>query len=90
MLSVIPEDWRPIRRDSDGELVGYLVQPGERDALVVPTGLIGTPLGPPQTVEAARSVLVGEGLAVLTRLWWCRTRTRRTPSGRQVRHTDHP
>src|SRR5664279_4073682 len=32
-----------------------------------PPAWIGTPLGPPQTVEAARSVLVGEGLAVLTR-----------------------
>jgi len=46
MLSVIPEDWRPIRRDSDGELVGYLVQAGERDALVVPTSLDRHSAGP--------------------------------------------
>ena len=37
----------------------------------MPTSLIGTPLGPPQPPEAARSVLRARGLAALAERWWC-------------------
>lgn len=68
---MIPSDWRPYHRESDGELVGYLVADGTDASLTVPTSLIGTPLGPPQAVEAAQSVLRVRGLAALAERWWC-------------------
>jgi hypothetical protein len=69
---MIPSDWTPYHRESDGELVGYLVADGTDRALEVPTSLIGLPLGPAQSADSARSVLVARGLAVLAERWWCR------------------
>src|SRR5882762_10031047 len=68
--TVIPQEWQPYRRSSDNELIGYLVE--QDDVLVVPTTLVGTPLGAPQEKEAARSVLLDRGLSTLMRRWWCR------------------
>ena len=69
---MIPKEWRPCRRESDGEIVGYLV-PDETDpALAVPTTLIGTALGPAQPTDSARTVLLARGLASLAQRWWCR------------------
>ena len=48
---MIPEHWEPVRRPDDGEVVGYLAAadgPG-----VVPTSLVGTPLGDPRPADAA-------------------------------------
>ena len=71
---MIPDDWRPVRRD-DGELVGYLApEPGSSE-LAVPTTLIGTTLGPPQDPEIAAKLLADRGLAALNRTWWCRLPT---------------
>ncbi|GAA2719141.1 hypothetical protein [Cellulomonas aerilata] len=67
---MIPPTWRPYRRPSDGEVVGYLAPRGP--ALVVPTTLVGTPLGPPQGPEDAAELLDVHGLAALARRWWCR------------------
>ena len=69
---MIPSDWTPYRRESDGELVGYLVADRTDRALVVPTSLIGLPLGLAQPADSARSVLLARGLAVLAERWWCR------------------
>jgi hypothetical protein len=67
---VIPEHWSPVRRPDDDELVGYLVADGGRG--VVPTTLVGTPLGDARPADAARAVLVERGLRALDRRWWCR------------------
>lgn len=69
---MIPADWTACRRESDGELVGYLVADETDRALAVPTSLIGLPLGPAQSPDSARAVLVSRGLAVLAQRWWCR------------------
>jgi len=68
---VIPPPWLPVRRPEDGELVGYLVPDGA-DGVVVPTTLLGTPLGAAASAEAARRQLVADGLRVLDGRWWCR------------------
>jgi hypothetical protein len=68
---VIPTSWTPVTRPSDAEHVGYLV-PAGADGAVVPTSLVGVPLGPAQDHAAAESVLVQRGLPSLDRRWWCR------------------
>jgi hypothetical protein len=67
---VIPPSWTPVHRPSDAEHVGYLVPAG--DGCVVPTSLVGVPLGPSQSRAEARAVLVADGLRSLDRRWWCR------------------
>ena len=71
---MIPSTWDGVRRPSDDELVGYLVPDGEGDVLdgVVPTTLVGTPLGAALPGDAARELLVERGLRVLDGRWWCR------------------
>jgi hypothetical protein len=60
-----------VTRPSDAEHVGYLVPDGG-DGGVVPTSLVGLPLGPPQGSADAVGVLVAQGLRSLDRRWWCR------------------
>src|SRR5690349_9814565 len=63
---MIPSNWRPHFRATDGELVGYL--DGD-EPLVVPRTLFGYPLaGGGPTVEAVR-VLETRGLACLGERW---------------------
>jgi hypothetical protein len=68
---VIPTCWTPVHRPSDAEHVGYLVPDGV-DGHVVPTSLIGVPLGASQPSAEAIAVLVAGGLRSLDRRWWCR------------------
>jgi hypothetical protein len=69
--AVIPPSWTPVSRPSDAEHVGYLVPGGDDDG-VVPTSLVGLPLGPAQGSADAVGVLVAQGLRSLDRRWWCR------------------
>lgn len=71
LSAVIPPAWQPVRRPADGELVGYLVPDGAED-VVVPTTLLGTPLGAAARVDEARGLLVAEGLRAVDVRWWCR------------------
>jgi len=71
LSAVIPTSWTPVHRPSDAELVGYLAPDGA-PGLVVPTTLIGLPLGAALPSAEAVSVLVAEGLRRLDRRWWCR------------------
>jgi len=71
LSAVIPISWTPVHRPSDAEHVGYLVPDGG-DGHVVPTSLIGVPLGPSQPSAEAIAVLVAGGLRSLDRRWWCR------------------
>jgi hypothetical protein len=68
---VIPTSWTPATRPSDAEQVGWLAPDGT-DGAVVPTSLIGVPLGPAQESGAATALLVEHGLRSLDRRWWCR------------------
>jgi hypothetical protein len=69
--AVIPLSWTPVHRPPDAEHVGYLVPDGA-PGLVVPTSLVGTPLGRVQERDAAVALLVERGLRSLDRRWWCR------------------
>ena len=71
LSAVIPTSWTPVHRPSDAEHVGYLAPDGA-GGCVVPTSLIGMPLGPSRPSAEAVSVLVAEGLPSLDRRWWCR------------------
>ncbi|NYJ04350.1 hypothetical protein [Petropleomorpha daqingensis] len=68
---MIPTSWTPVHRPSDAEHVGYLAPDGA-PGLVVPTSLVGLPLGPAQPSVQAAAVLVADGLRSLDRRWWCR------------------
>lgn len=63
---MIPTDWMPHRRRSDGELVGYLVLDGEGFA---PLTLFGFPLAGSADLDDAETVLEERGLAVLAERW---------------------
>jgi hypothetical protein len=65
---VIPPDWTPVHRPSDGEAVGYLAFD---PAGALPVSLCGLPLGRAQDAAAAEDVLVHNGLAALDRRFWC-------------------
>jgi hypothetical protein len=67
---MIPAGWRAHHRPGDGEIVGYLAPAA--DSLVTPMSLLGTPLAPAQGTQEAAALLEREGLAVLSRRWWCR------------------
>jgi hypothetical protein len=69
--AVIPTAWTPVHRPSDAEHVGYLAPDGV-DGCVVPTSLVGLPLGPARPSAEAVAVLVADGLRSLDRRWWCR------------------
>jgi hypothetical protein len=69
---MIPDDWQPCRRASDGELTGYLMAAADVAPAVVPVTLIGTPLGPPQPEANATELVNRYGLAELAEYWWCR------------------
>ena len=71
LCAVIPTTWTPVHRPSDAEHVGYLVPDGV-DGHVVPTSLVGLPLGPAQPSVDAVALLVAQGLRSLDRRWWCR------------------
>ncbi|MBP2416386.1 hypothetical protein ACFFOM_06590 [Microlunatus capsulatus] len=64
---MIPQDWTPVHRPEDSELVGYLV-PG--DAGSTPVTLFGHPLGGPADDDEAEELLRRRGLAVLADPWW--------------------
>ncbi|MCU1440177.1 MAG: hypothetical protein JWP85_1174 [Rhodoglobus sp.] len=59
--------WVPHHRDHDDELMGYLVPHGE---LVVPTTLVGMPLGAAQPRASAEEMLNSRGLAALNEKFW--------------------
>ncbi|MGI8459762.1 MAG: hypothetical protein ACR2LI_16825 [Propionibacteriaceae bacterium] len=69
---MIPTDWTPHRRESDGELVGYLVPAsGATEGYrFVPVTLFGYPLGPAGDEHDGIAVLEAEGLACLAEHWW--------------------
>jgi hypothetical protein len=69
--AVIPTSWTPVHRPSDAEHVGYLVPDGV-DGCVVPTSLVGVPLGTARSSAEAVGMLVADGLRSLDRRWWCR------------------
>jgi hypothetical protein len=68
---VIPEEWRPVRRPEDGELVGYLAPAGD-DGLAVPTSLLGLAVDGMRTAGDAEPLLVSDGLRAVDGWWWCR------------------
>jgi hypothetical protein len=70
-LSGDPALLTSVTRPSDDEHVGYLVPDGG-DGRVVPTSLVGTPLGPAQDCRDAVALLEAHGLRSLDRRWWCR------------------
>ncbi|MFV0427640.1 MAG: hypothetical protein ACK5KU_11500 [Beutenbergiaceae bacterium] len=63
---MIPNDWMPHRRSSDGELVGYLTFDGE---FFTPLTVFGYPLSPAADFEDAEATLDDHGLMVLTQPW---------------------
>lgn len=63
---MIPTDWMPHRRRSDGELVGYLVLDGDG---FVPLTIFGYPLAGALDLEEAETLLEERGLAVLAQPW---------------------
>jgi hypothetical protein len=69
---VIPQEWTPVRRESDGELVGYLAPDAVDATLVVPMTLVGSAFGPADTAPRASAALREGGLAALAARWWCR------------------
>ena len=69
--AVIPTSWTPVHRPSDAEHVGYLAPDGA-PGLVVPTSLVGLPLGAARPSAEAVALLVADGLRGLDRRWWCR------------------
>lgn len=69
---MIPSTWIAHRR-TDGELVGYLVEPGDDGDLYQPVNVFGVPLGEPAEIVAAMDLLEAVGLANLAEPWWLRT-----------------
>jgi hypothetical protein len=67
MSGMIPQHWRPYRRSSDEELVGYLVPQG--DALL-PVNLFGYPVGEAGGADEAEALLESAGLGALAEPWW--------------------
>jgi len=67
---VIPSTWTPYVRESDGELLGYLLR-DERGT--VPLTLFGYPLAEASEQAAAAQILETSGLAALARRWRLRT-----------------
>jgi hypothetical protein len=64
---MIPQDWRPVRRPDDDELVGYLVPETEGST---PVTLFGHPLSGPTDADEAEALLLRRGLPVLADPWW--------------------
>jgi hypothetical protein len=62
----LPAQWVPVRRPSDGELVGFLVPDGEGCR---PATVFGYVLGPPTSEAEATAVLIATGLDVLDERW---------------------
>ncbi|MFV0253925.1 MAG: hypothetical protein ACK5H2_11420 [Beutenbergiaceae bacterium] len=63
---MIPSDWMPHRRDTDGELAGYLRFDGEN---FTPLTVFGYPLASACAFEEAEVVLNERGLSVLIEQW---------------------
>lgn len=63
---MIPTGWTPYVRDSDGELLGYVVEEG---GVTTPLTLFGYPLAPPSDLDAAAQVLAVRGLTALAERW---------------------
>ncbi len=63
-----PQDWTPVRRAEDDELVGYLVPEG--DGTATPVTLFGYPLAGPGDPASSAELLHRRGLAVLAEPWW--------------------
>jgi hypothetical protein len=64
---MIPQDWTPVHRPEDDELVGYLV-PGADGS--TPVTLFGHPLSGATTPAEAEALLLRCGLPVLAEPWW--------------------
>ncbi|SDT22339.1 hypothetical protein SAMN04488543_3349 [Friedmanniella luteola] len=64
---MIPQDWTPVHRPDDDELVGYLV-PGREGC--TPVTLFGHPLSGPTDGDEAEALLLRRGLPVLADPWW--------------------
>jgi hypothetical protein len=62
----LPASWLPVRRPSDGELVGFLVPDGENYR---PATVFGYVLGPAMPAAEASAVLIATGLDVLHERW---------------------
>lgn len=60
-------EWIEHRRDGDGELVGFLVQTGDRFTAMT---VFGSPLAEPAERDAAERVLDASGLSYLADRWW--------------------
>ena len=67
---MIPSNWTPYHRDSDDELVGYLIDGSPQR---VPVNLAGYPLAEAAELGAAQAVLESTGLASLDQVWLWRT-----------------
>ena len=66
---MLHEDWSPLRRESDDELLGYVAATADGS---VPLTLFGVALAGPGTREEAEAVLQARGLACLAEPWWFR------------------
>ena len=78
-MTVIPVTWIEHRR-TDGELVGYLVEPNDDSDLYQPVNIFGVPLGEPAEIVTAMDLLEEVGLGSLAEPWWLRT-----DDGRRIR-----
>ena len=68
---MIPTDWMPHRRRSDGELVGYLTLEGEG---FVPLTVFGHQISDALDLDDAETVLEERGLGILADRWvWSNT-----------------
>ncbi|GAA1434875.1 hypothetical protein GCM10009616_30430 [Microlunatus lacustris] len=66
MGGMIPQDWTPVHRPEDDELVGYLVPGAEAST---PVTLFGHPLSGPTDADEAEALLLRLGLPVLAEPW---------------------
>ncbi|HEY5820809.1 MAG TPA: hypothetical protein VIT20_02455 [Propionibacteriaceae bacterium] len=67
---MIPTDWTPYVRESDGELLGYLV---EHDGVATPLTVFGYPLAGSSDRDGAVEVLRTRGLTALAERWLLHT-----------------
>jgi hypothetical protein len=82
---VIPQDWRPHRRDEDGELLGYLRPIDDR---FEPVTLFGHPLAEAADEHEAAAVLDAVGLSYLADRWLLTLPDRAEPIAVQVVEAD--
>lgn len=71
-MTMIPASWIAHRR-TDGELVGYLVEPDDDADRYQPVNVFGVALGEPAEIVSAMELLEEVGLGSLAQPWWLRT-----------------